>query len=68
MMKIVPAVAILLMVGLGVRIHTADAHGAMNLPRSRNMGRSGAGPSASGGSVNEAGCEEGACMWFNQGW
>ena len=66
-MHIVASVAIL-MVGLGARIRTADAHGAMNLPRSRNMGRSPVEPSPAGGSVNQAGCEEAACMWFNQGW
>ena len=64
-MKVVAA-AILLVVSGAVR--KADAHGAMNIPRSRNMGRSPVDPSPAGGSVNQAGCEEASCMWFNQGW
>jgi hypothetical protein len=50
---------------------TVDAHGAMNVPRSRNMGNPFpdlAPPvSPGGGSKNQNGCEAGACMWFNQG-
>lgn len=44
-----------------------EAHGSMNLPRPRNMGNSWVRPTPSGGSVNEAGCDAAACMWFNQG-
>eukprot|EP01047_Picozoa_sp_COSAG01_P009380 COSAG01_NODE_383_length_17798_cov_351.422058_16_plen_71_part_00 len=50
-MRTTLAAAILM--GSGVR--NAEAHGAMNLPRSRNMGESAFKPSAGGGSVNQAG-------------
>ena len=63
-MRTTLAAAILM--GSGVR--NAEAHGAMNLPRSRNMGESAFKPSAGGGSVNQAGCDGASCMWFNQGW
>ena len=50
-------------------LRTVDAHGAMNVPRERNMGNGlWPKPTPSGGSMNIAGCDGAACMWFNQGW
>ena len=67
-MKIPAAATVLLVLGFVAVPKEADAHGAMNLPRSRNMGRTPAKPSPAGGSVNHGGCDGASCMWFNQGW
>jgi hypothetical protein len=66
-MKIPAAATVLLVLGFVAVPKEADAHGAMNLPRSRNMGRTPAKPSPAGGSVNHGGCDGASCMWFNQG-
>ena len=61
------ALCALLLLGTGL-VRTIDAHGAMNVPRSRNMGNADfAKPLPNGGSVNQDGCEGASCMWFNQG-